>query len=163
VTDLVPDIIALLCSAAVAAGFVDAIAGGGGLIMIPALLAAGVSPVAAIATNKVQGCVGTASATYTFWRGGWIDFRLLRVPLLAALAGAAVGATALMVIDTRWLMVVLPLLLVGIFTRCWMDMDEVRRLPANATRCSIQRSAGNGADESADASQRLRARRIRVT
>ena len=112
--DLAPDIIALLCLAAIAAGFVDAIAGGGGLIMIPALLAAGVSPVAAIATNKVQGCVGTASATYTFWRGGWIDFKLLRIPLLAALAGAAFGAAALMVVDTRWLMVVLPIFLVGI-------------------------------------------------
>jgi uncharacterized membrane protein YfcA len=114
VIDLAPDIIALLCLAAVAAGFVDAIAGGGGLIVIPALLAASISPVAALATNKVQACVGTASATYTFWRAGWIDFRLLRLPLLAALAGAAIGALALMVIDTRWLMVVLPILLVGI-------------------------------------------------
>jgi uncharacterized membrane protein YfcA len=114
VIDLAPDIIALLCLAAVAAGFVDAIAGGGGLIVIPALLAAGISPVAALATNKVQACVGTASATYTFWRAGWIDFNLLRVPLVAALAGAALGGLALMVVDTRWLMVVLPILLVGI-------------------------------------------------
>jgi uncharacterized membrane protein YfcA len=114
VIELAPDIIALLCLVAIAAGFVDAIAGGGGLIMIPALLAAGVSPVAAIATNKVQGCVGTASAAYTFWRGGWIDLTLLRIPLVAALAGAALGAAALMVVDTRWLMIVLPILLVGI-------------------------------------------------
>ena len=112
--DLAPDIIALLCLAAVMAGFVDAIAGGGGLIVIPALLAAGVSPVAAIATNKVQACVGTASATYTFWRAGWIDFNLLRLPLVAALVGAVAGALALMVIDTRWLMAALPILLVGI-------------------------------------------------
>lgn len=112
--NLAPDIIALLCLAAVAAGFVDAIAGGGGLIVIPALLAAGISPVAAVATNKVQACVGTASATHAFWRAGWIDFRLLRLPLLATLAGAALGALALMVVDTRWLMVVLPILLIGI-------------------------------------------------
>lgn len=112
--DLAPDIIALLCLAALAAGFVDAIAGGGGLIVIPALLAAGISPVAALATNKVQACVGTASATYTFWRAGWIDFRMLRVPLVTTLAGAAMGALALMVVDTRWLMVLLPILLVGI-------------------------------------------------
>lgn len=51
-----PEILALLFAAAVGAGFVDAIAAGGGLITVPILLAVGVDPVAAIATNKIQGC-----------------------------------------------------------------------------------------------------------
>ena len=109
--DLAPDVIALLCLAALAAGFIDAIAGGGGLITVPALLAAGVDPVSAIATNKVQGSFGTASATWSFWRAGRIDFRLLTWPLAATLAGAALGALAVTMVDTRWLMVLLPLLL----------------------------------------------------
>ena len=49
------------------AGFVDAIAGGGGLIAIPALLAAGLPPVTAFGTNKVQSVVGTAIAAQTFY------------------------------------------------------------------------------------------------
>ena len=110
--ELAPEIIALLCLAAVAAGFVDAIAGGGGLITVPALLAAGVPPVAAIATNKVQASFGTASATWSYWRAGRIDF--LKWPLAATLVGAGLGAFAVTVVDTRWLMVLLPVLLIAI-------------------------------------------------
>lgn len=112
--ELAPEIIALLCIAAVAAGFVDAIAGGGGLITVPALLAAGIPPVAAIATNKVQSSFGTASATWSYWRAGRINFGLLKWPLAATLVGAALGAFAVTVVDTRWLMVLLPVLLIAI-------------------------------------------------
>lgn len=112
--DMAPEIVALLFGAAVLAGFVDAIAGGGGLITVPALLAAGVSPVAAIATNKIQGSFGTASATYTFWRKGQIDFALLKWPLLATVIGAVLGAIAVSFVDTTWLMILLPVLLVAI-------------------------------------------------
>ncbi|WP_291839903.1 TSUP family transporter, partial [Brevundimonas sp.] len=112
--DLAPEILALLFAAAVLAGFVDAIAGGGGLITVPALLAAGVPPVAAIATNKIQGSFGTAAATYTFWRKGRIDFALLKWPLIATAVGAALGAFTVTFVDTTWLMVLLPVLLAGI-------------------------------------------------
>ncbi|WP_312598804.1 TSUP family transporter [Brevundimonas sp.] len=112
--ELAPEIIALLCLAAVAAGFVDAIAGGGGLITVPALLAAGIPPVAAIATNKVQSSFGTASATWSYWRAGRINFGLLKWPLAATLVGAGLGAFAVTVVDTRWLMVLLPILLIAI-------------------------------------------------
>jgi uncharacterized membrane protein YfcA len=114
VIHLGPEVIGLLCLAATVGGFIDAIAGGGGLITVPALLAAGISPVAALATNKAQSCVGTTSAVWTFWRAGWIDLRLLRAPLVLTLAGAVLGAVALTRLDTRWLMVLLPILLVGI-------------------------------------------------
>lgn len=112
--ELSPEVIALLCVAAMAAGFIDAIAGGGGLITLPALLAVGVSPVAAIATNKAQSTVGTASALWGFWRKGRVDFRLIRWPLLLVLVGAGFGAYAVTLVDTRWLMMLLPVLLIGI-------------------------------------------------
>lgn len=107
--ELGPDVIILLFVAATATGFVDAIAGGGGLITVPALLAAGVNPVAAIATNKIQGSFGTASATWTFWRRGHIDFALLKWPLIATVAGAALGAVVVTFVDPAWLMVLMPL------------------------------------------------------
>ena len=112
--ELAPEILAFLFAAAIAAGFIDAIAGGGGLFTIPALLAAGVAPVTAIATNKVQGSFGTAAATWTFWRKGRIDFALLKWPLIAAVVGAVLGAITVSFADTTWLMVLLPVLLIGI-------------------------------------------------
>lgn len=112
--ELAPEILALLFVAAVAAGFVDAIAGGGGLITVPVLLAAGVNPIAAIATNKIQGSFGTAAATWTFWRKGRIDFALLKWPLVFTVLGAALGAVTVTFVDTTWLMVLLPIMLAAI-------------------------------------------------
>ena len=112
--ELAPQVVALLVLAALCAGFIDAIAGGGGLIGVPALLAAGLDPVAALATNKLQSSFGSGMATYTYWRHGLIDFSHLRTPLTAALFGAAFGAWLLTLADPRWLMVVLPFLLAAI-------------------------------------------------
>lgn len=112
--DVAPELLALLFIAAVAAGFVDAIAGGGGLITVPMLLAVGVNPVSAIATNKIQGSFGTAAATWTFWRKGRIDFAFLKWPLVFTVVGAVLGALTVSVVDTTWLLVLLPVLLIGI-------------------------------------------------
>ena len=112
--DLSLEVIALLVLVAVLAGFIDAIAGGGGLIVLPALLAAGVPPLAALATNKIQGSFGTASATWSFWRAGRIDFRLIAWPLAATVAGAVLGAMAVSLIDSYWLLLALPILLVAV-------------------------------------------------
>lgn len=64
--DLAFDIALLLLAAAFLAGFVDSIAGGGGLITVPALLLAGFSPVEALGTNKLQGLFGAGSATIAY-------------------------------------------------------------------------------------------------
>ena len=64
--------------------FIDAMAGGGGLITLPALLAAGVPPVSALATNKLQSSFGTATAFYTFARAGHVDLRRFAGPAAAA-------------------------------------------------------------------------------
>ncbi|MGL5553499.1 MAG: TSUP family transporter, partial [Plesiomonas shigelloides] len=58
----------LLLAAASLAGFIDAIAGGGGLLTVPALLAAGLPPAMALGTNKLQGTAGSFSATWYFVR-----------------------------------------------------------------------------------------------
>lgn len=110
---LAPDIIAFLVAAALIAGMIDAIAGGGGLITIPALLAAGVPPVAAIATNKLQSTCGTAGAVYAFARKGHIDFRRFLGPALAAFAGSAAGAFILTRIDPAFLSGLIPILLIA--------------------------------------------------
>jgi len=59
------------------AGFFDSISGGGGLLTIPAMLMAGVPPLEALGTNKLQGIFGTGSATITFASKGHLDFKSL--------------------------------------------------------------------------------------
>ena len=70
--EVLPDIAIFLICAAFVAGFVDAIAGGGGLITVPALLLAGASPLEALATNKVQGTFGAGTAALTYARAGHV-------------------------------------------------------------------------------------------
>lgn len=105
------EVIALLMAVAFVAGVIDAIAGGGGLLTIPALMAAGVPPVAAIATNKLQSSFGTGSAVYAFARKGRIDFHRFRWPAVAAFAGSAIGAWVLQLLDPTFLEGLIPILL----------------------------------------------------
>ena len=63
----------LLFGCSIAAGFIDSIAGGGGLLTVPALLSVGIPPAHALATNKLQSSFGSFSATFYFLRRGYID------------------------------------------------------------------------------------------
>ncbi len=82
----------LLILAAFLAGFVDAIAGGGGLITVPALLLAGASPIEALATNKLQGTFGAATATASYARAGHVDLRQQIGMAVISGIGGALGA-----------------------------------------------------------------------
>ncbi len=122
-----------LAGAGLAAGFVDAIAGGGGLIGLPALLLAGVPPVAALATNKAQGVVGTAIAVYTYWRAGFVPLRAVALGVAAAFAGGFVGAFVVERLDTSLLRSVVPFALIAIaayfmFAPRLTDADSRARL-----------------------------------
>ncbi|GHE97094.1 UPF0721 transmembrane protein [Aliiroseovarius zhejiangensis] len=112
--DLTTEVIFLLLAAAFVAGFVDSIAGGGGLITLPALLLAGVPPVTALATNKVQGLFGAGMAALTYARAGhvnlWAQLKPGAISFLAALVGA-LSVNALPTDLIRW---ILPVLLVAI-------------------------------------------------
>ena len=68
------DVIAMLFSVATVAGFIDAIAGGGGLLTIPALLSTGLPPAVALGTNKLQACGGSFSKSGRFKTGCTADF-----------------------------------------------------------------------------------------
>lgn len=74
------------------AGFVDAVAGGGGTITLPALLFMGLSPAQAVATNKLLAIFGSASSTVQFWRKGQVEKALVLRLIPLALAGSALGA-----------------------------------------------------------------------
>lgn len=104
----------LLFAVAVLAGFVDSIAGGGGLLCVPALLWAGLTPAQTLATNKLQGSFGTFSATLSFLRAGQIDLVAMRPAVLAVFAGSAAGTLTVQVLDASFLKGVLPILLIGV-------------------------------------------------
>lgn len=96
------------------AGFIDAIAGGGGLITVPVLLAAGLSPVEAIATNKLQASFGTFSATRYFVRKKIVDLSTMKVAIIWTFIGAASGALIVQTIDPSFLAKLMPILLIMI-------------------------------------------------
>lgn len=84
-----------VCPLVFLASFVDAIAGGGGLISLPAYLVAGLPPVTAAANNKFSSTFGTLLATYRFFRGGKVLWKPALCAVVGALPGALIGAEVL--------------------------------------------------------------------
>jgi uncharacterized membrane protein YfcA len=104
----------LLILAAFLAGFVDSIAGGGGLISVPALLLAGASPIEALATNKLQGTFGAATAAATYARAGHVRLRAQLGMAVISAIGGALGALMAHLIPVAVLRLVMPVVLVGV-------------------------------------------------
>jgi uncharacterized protein len=105
-------LIAGLGVVAFVAGLVDAIAGGGGLLTVPALLIAGLDPVSALATNKLQSSFGSGSAVLAFARRRLIDWRGSLPFVAATFAGACLGVEAVRFAPLSLLSAALPVLLV---------------------------------------------------
>lgn len=113
---------------AMVAGFIDAIAGGGGLITLPALLIAGVPPVSAIATNKLQAAAATLSATISFARKGLIDWKKGMPIAIMSFLGGITGAISVNLIPKHILLAIVPILLicVAIYFIFSPKLDESR-------------------------------------
>lgn len=84
-------------------GFVDAVAGGGGVISVPILMWAGLPVKVAIATNKIGGMVGNSTTSYNYYKRGMVDVSLFKRCALLALAGAVIGARLLKYIPSELL------------------------------------------------------------
>lgn len=127
--DLAAQTIVMLALAAFAAGFVDSIAGGGGLITVPALLLGGFSPVQALGTNKLQGMFGSASATIHYAAKGHVDLRRQLPSALLALVGSAIGALLATAVPGNLLRAALPVVLIAIalYFALKPNMDDVDR------------------------------------
>ena len=95
------------------AGFVDAIAGGGGLISLPAYLIAGVPTHMALGTNKMSSMMGTAIATGRFAKNGYIQFKKVVWFIVAALIGSSIGSNLTLLVSDKILqymmIVILPI------------------------------------------------------
>lgn len=106
------EVLLLLIAAATLAGLVDAIAGGGGLIALPALLWAGVPPLQALATNKLQGSFGTATASWHYIRRGQLALKPMLWPVFWTFTGSASGTLAVQYLVSHWLEQIVPVLLI---------------------------------------------------
>ena len=106
--------LAVLGAGAGIAGFVDTLAGGGGLITVPLLLLTGRPPLQVLATNKLQGTFGTLSATVVLLRKHQIFVGDVRAGFAAAFAGGVLGALTVKIANAGALDILIPIILAGI-------------------------------------------------
>lgn len=118
--DLSTELALLLLLAAFAAGCVDAIAGGGGLITVPALLLCGLTPAQALATNKLQGCFGAGTSALAFARAGLVNPRAQGRAAAIALAAAGGGALVALALPAQALRAVMPFALIAVALFFWL-------------------------------------------
>ncbi|MDG1310935.1 MAG: TSUP family transporter [Porticoccaceae bacterium] len=104
----------LLVFVAFFAGLISSIAGSGGILTLPALLWAGLPPLNALATNKVQSSLGTLSSVWNFFRRGHLDIKPLRLSVALAVAGSVIGTLVVQSLDTALLTRLIPFLLLAI-------------------------------------------------
>ncbi|HEV7252387.1 MAG TPA: TSUP family transporter [Mesorhizobium sp.] len=133
-TDLSLDVLLLLVVAGFGAGFIDSIAGGGGLITVPALLLAGLAPVDALGTNKLQSLFGSASATLAYTAKGQVSPREQVWPALLSFLGSLGGALVAIVLPGEVLRAALPFLLIAIALYFALkpgldQVDRARKMP----------------------------------
>ncbi len=105
----------VLFLAGLCAGFVDSIAGGGGLISLPALLSVGLPPQLALGTNKLQGSFGTLSAALNFIRTGVVNLNESICGMVFTFMGAVLGAWAIQQIQAGFIRHIIPVMLLFVF------------------------------------------------
>lgn len=108
----------IVCSLGFIAAVVDAIAGGGGLISLPALLLVGIPPHLALGTNKFAATLGALNSSLTFARSGKVYFPLVKWQIIFTFLGASLGVISVLHITTDFLNKVVPVLIlfVGLYT-----------------------------------------------
>jgi uncharacterized membrane protein YfcA len=100
---------------AMLSGFIDAIAGGGGLISMPALMYSGMPLTMVLGTSKFQGIFSLISASYKYYKNGMINFSMIYRGLISGVIGAAGGALLANYISNSFMRWIVPFLLLFIF------------------------------------------------
>ena len=108
----------ILCVLGFLAAAVDAIAGGGGLISLPALLIVGVPAQLALGTNKFAACMASLNSSLTFARSGKVHFPLVKYQIPFTFIGAGLGVWAVLSLSSDFLnkAVLVLILIVGLYT-----------------------------------------------
>ena len=122
----------IVCPLVFLAGFIDSIAGGGGLISLPAYYMAGLPPHLALGTNKMSSSIGMVFSTGTYLREGCVYKPLIPVSIAGALIGSWIGARSVLLLDEmilRWIMVIaIPVLALVIIFKKDLLSPETREI-----------------------------------
>ncbi|MBC8062948.1 MAG: TSUP family transporter [Clostridiaceae bacterium] len=110
--------IVFLCLAGFFAAMVDSIAGGGGIISLPAYLLAGVPPHVALGTNKFSSTAGSFTSSLKFIKSGKVNFSILKYLIPFTLLGSALGVNTVLKLNQRYLstLVLILIVFVGLYT-----------------------------------------------
>lgn len=129
----------IVCPMVFLASFVDAVAGGGGLISLPAYLLAGVPPKLAIGTNKLSSATGTVFSTARYCKNGCFDLKLAMPSIVVALIGSYIGAKIVLVTSDEILKYVLIIVLpvTAFFVLKKKNFDQVKNKPKRKTQFII--------------------------
>lgn len=131
----------IVCPLTFLGGFVDAVAGGGGLISLPAYMIAGLPVHNAIATNKLSSGMGTSVATFRLARLGYIPWRKAALCIVMAVIGSSTGAKLALMVDAelfkKLMLVIIPA--TAIYVMRNKNMDEPKE-PLGNTQTVIRAS-----------------------
>lgn len=132
----------IVCPLTFLGGFVDAVAGGGGLISLPGYMIAGLPAHFAIATNKLSSGMGTTVSTYRFAKGGDIPWKKALPCVIMAMIGSSTGARLALMVDAelfkRLMLVIIPATAFYVLRTRSMDSDpEPLDMRRTLTRASL--------------------------
>lgn len=125
---------ALLAGVGVVGGFLNVMAGGGSLIMIPVMIFLGIPGPVANGTNRIALLAQNAAAILTFLRKGFSDFKLSLSLSACALPGAVLGAIYGTQLEGAWFNRVVALIMIGVMLWTWLGPDESKIEPTPPTR-----------------------------
>ncbi len=113
-------LVILFSCIALLAGYIDAIAGGGGTIQVTTLLLSGIPPISVLATNKIVSMVGTLMAITKYAFNKKIQWKLVFVCLIPCIAAAYLGSQLAIYLSSRWLQVIIFVSVVAaLFITLW--------------------------------------------
>lgn len=125
--DLDPTLLIILVVFGFLAAFIDSVVGGGGLIALPALLFTGLSPAAAVATNKLAGTIGSLTSTIMFYRSGQINLKSVYKLFPLTFIGSMIGAWTVHLMNPELLkpLMLVMLAVVAIYTILKKDWGSI--------------------------------------
>ena len=136
----------VVCPLVFLAGFVDSIAGGGGLISLPAFFFAGLPAHVAIGTNKLSSTLGTSVSTARYFKQGFVPIKMAVCSSVAALCGSLIGANLSLLISEsvirHMMIVVLPV--VAFYVLKNKDFGESRQTGTLKKEVQLLISMGAG-------------------
>ena len=103
----------ILFFVALIASAIDAIAGGGGLLVVPTMLLLGMNPLVTLGTNKLQSCFGTATSSFNYYKNGLLKEKNIYFLISLSFIGSLIGTLLVSQLSNELLANLIPILLIS--------------------------------------------------